>query len=67
MEHAMLEALMLAKTAVDADTRAESEATTSQALSDIKLQTQNMGQTKATDLHPTLWSCCSKLMRGETF
>ena len=63
----MLEALILARTTNEGqDDSVATQDTLQKALSEIKLQTQNMGQIKPTDLHTTIWSSCSLLMRGDS-
>ena len=57
----MLEALVLAKTAT-----ADTPETLDKALSEIKLQTRNMGQINPTDINFTIWTSCGVLMRGES-
>ena len=57
----MLEALVLANTAT-----ADTPETLDKALLEIKLQTQNMGQIKPTDIHRTIWTSCGLLMRRES-
>ena len=59
MEKKMLEALVIAKNSTAAESL-------DSALSEIKLQTQNMGQIKPSDIHPTIWTSCGLLMRGDS-
>ena len=61
----MLEALVLARTTTEGQGK-DTAATLEKALSEIKLQTQNMGQIKPTDLHSTIWLSCGLLMRGDS-
>ena len=66
MEKKMLEALVLARTTAKGQDGVAEDDTLEKALSEIKLQTQNMGTIKPTDLHTTIWTSCGLLMRGDS-